>query len=90
MGCKKKILNENPYAFYVHCFAHQLELVVVSIANCCSSVNDFFEYISLIVTTTSTSSKRRDKLIENQRQNTLRRIETGEVSTGRGLRNCPC
>jgi len=43
-----------------------------------------FEYISLIVTT-STSCKRRDKLIENQCQNTLRRIETGEVSTGRGL-----
>jgi hypothetical protein len=84
-GLQKKILDENPYAFYVHCFAHQLQLVVVSVANCCSSVHDFFEYISLIVTNTSTSCKRRDKLIENQRENILRRLEAGEVSTGRGL-----
>jgi len=26
-GLQKKILDENPYAFYVHCFAHQLQLV---------------------------------------------------------------
>jgi hypothetical protein len=84
-GLQKKILDENPYVFYVHYFAHQLQLVVVSIANCYSSVIDFFEYTSFIVTTTSASCKRRDKLIENQRQNTMWHIETSEVSIGRGL-----
>ena len=29
-GLKKLIRDENPYAFYVHCFAHQLQLIVVA------------------------------------------------------------
>jgi hypothetical protein len=62
-----------------------LQLVVVSIANCCSSVHDFFEYISLIVTTTSTSCKRRDALIKSHHQNILDMLENGEISTRRGL-----
>jgi len=28
-GLQKQICDENPYAFYVHCFAHQLQLVIV-------------------------------------------------------------
>jgi hypothetical protein len=84
-GLQKKILDENPHAFYVHCFAHQLQLVVVSVANCCSSVHDFFEYISLILNTITTSCKRMDTLREKHRENTLRLLETGEASTGRGL-----
>jgi hypothetical protein len=44
----KQIHVENPYAFYVHCFAHQLQLVIVSIASCCSSFDDFFNYVGLI------------------------------------------
>ena len=29
---KTLILKENPYAFYVHCFAHQLQLALVAMA----------------------------------------------------------
>ena len=56
-GLQKKILDENSHAFYVHCFAHRLQLVNVSISSCCSAIHDFFEYVSLIVTTTSASCK---------------------------------
>ncbi|XP_058734191.1 uncharacterized protein LOC131605920 [Vicia villosa] len=63
-GLQRKILVENLYAFYVHCYAHRLQLLVVSVANSCSSIQDFFEYISLIVTTTSASYKRKDTLKE--------------------------
>ena len=84
-GLQKKIIDENPYAFYVHCYAHRLQLVVVSVASSCSSIHDFFEYISLIVTTTTTSCKRRDALTEAQHQDILDRLESGEISTGRGL-----
>ncbi|XP_058761432.1 uncharacterized protein LOC131634823 [Vicia villosa] len=63
-GLQRKILDENPYAFYVHCYAHRLQLVVVSVASSCSSIHDFFEYISLIITTTSASCKRKDALKE--------------------------
>ena len=54
-GLQKQIRDENPYAFYVHCFAHQLHVVIVSVAKCCSSFDDFFNYVGLIVTSTSAS-----------------------------------
>jgi hypothetical protein len=54
-GLQKKILYENPRAFYVHCFAHRLQFVIVSVSSCCSAIHDFFEYVSLIVITTSAS-----------------------------------
>src|SRR4051812_37192897 len=59
-GLQKKVIHENPFALYVHCYAHRLQLVIVSVASSCSSIHDFFEYISLIVTTTSSACKRRD------------------------------
>ncbi|XP_073360697.1 uncharacterized protein [Aegilops tauschii subsp. strangulata] len=84
-GLQKKILDENPYAFYVHCFAHRLQLVVVSVASCCSSIHDLFEYVSLIVSTTTVSCKRRDSLREERHQNILDQLESGEIFSGRGL-----
>ncbi|XP_058783025.1 uncharacterized protein LOC131657670 [Vicia villosa] len=84
-GLQRKILDENRYAFYVHCYAHRLQLVVVSVASSCSSIHDFFEYISLIVTTTSASCKRRDALTEAQHQDILNKLESDEISIGRGL-----
>ena len=69
-GLKKLIMEESPSAYYVHCFAHQLQLVVVSVASsaCCQSVHDFFEYIQLIVSTTSSSCKRRGALREKEHE----------------------
>ncbi|XP_058746804.1 uncharacterized protein LOC131619753 [Vicia villosa] len=84
-GLQRKILDENPYAFYAHCYAHRLQLVVVSVASSCSSIHDFFEYISLIVTTTSASCKRNDALKEAQHREILNRLESGEISQGKGL-----
>jgi hypothetical protein len=54
-GLLKKIRDENPYAFYVYCFAHQLQLVIVSVTNCCSSFSDFFTYVSMIATSVGSS-----------------------------------
>ncbi|XP_058763823.1 uncharacterized protein LOC131637258 [Vicia villosa] len=74
-GLQRKILDEIPYAFYVHCYAHRLQLVVVSVASSCSSIHDFFEYISLIVTTTNASCKIRDALTEAEHQYILNRLK---------------
>jgi hypothetical protein len=85
-GLQRKILDENPYAFYVHCFAHRLQLVVVAVATSSSSyVHDFFEYVSLIVTTSSSSCKKMEVLVEESHKQMLDRLERGEISTGRGL-----
>ncbi|XP_058746197.1 uncharacterized protein LOC131619072 [Vicia villosa] len=83
-GLQGKILDENPYAFYIHCYDHCLQLVVVSVTSNCSSIHDFFEYISLIVTTTSASCKRRDALTKAQHQDILNKLERGEISKGKG------
>ncbi|XP_058742608.1 uncharacterized protein LOC131615127 [Vicia villosa] len=84
-GLQRKILDENPYYFYVHCYANRLQLVVVSVASSCSFIHDFFEYISLIITTTSASCKRKDALTEAQHQDILNILKSGETTQGRGL-----
>jgi hypothetical protein len=46
-GFQRKIVDENPYTLYVHCFAHPLQLVVVSIAtSSCSYIHDFLVCIT--------------------------------------------
>lgn len=52
-GLKKLVLDENPHAFYVHCFAHQLQLVVVAVVKGILAVSDFFGYANMIVTMVS-------------------------------------
>ena len=83
-GLQRLILDENPYAFYIHCFAHQLQLVVVAVAKCCSSVTDFFNHITLIVNTVNASCKRHDELAQEQHDNIVSQLESGEIFSGRG------
>ncbi|WVZ78775.1 hypothetical protein U9M48_026431 [Paspalum notatum var. saurae] len=82
-GLQKLIRDENPYAFYIHCFAHQLQLVVVSVTSAVSSFDDFFNYLGLIVTSVSASCKRKDMLTENHRLTILDKLERGQIFTGR-------
>ncbi|KAJ1276093.1 hypothetical protein BS78_05G187800 [Paspalum vaginatum] len=70
-GVQKLIRDENPYAFYVHCFAHQLQLVVVTVSTSTPAIADFFNYVPLIVNT------HHDTLLE--------KVETGQILIGRGL-----
>ncbi|KAJ1294689.1 hypothetical protein BS78_01G165000 [Paspalum vaginatum] len=83
-GLQKQIRDENPNAFYVHCFAHQLQLVIVSVTSSCSFFDDFFNYVSLIVTSASSSCKRKDKLITKHRESILEKLEKGEIFSGKG------
>jgi hypothetical protein len=86
-GLQRQILDENPYAFYIHCFAHQLQLVVVSVAKCCSSIFDFFQTSTLIVSTVNASCKRRDNLSQKHHDDLVRRLESGEIFPGRGKKS---
>jgi hypothetical protein len=83
-GLQKLIRDDNPFAFYVHCFAHQLQLIVVAVSKCCSSLEDFFEYVTSIVNSTCASCKRKDILQHKHRLNLLSKLESGEISSGRG------
>ncbi|WVZ98513.1 hypothetical protein U9M48_043943 [Paspalum notatum var. saurae] len=83
-GLQRLVLDENPYAFYIHCFAHQLQLVVVSVAKCCCSVTDFFNYTTLIVNTVNASCKRHDQLAQKHHENVVRGLENDEIFSERG------
>ncbi|GKF66404.1 zinc finger MYM-type protein 1-like protein, partial [Tanacetum coccineum] len=58
-GLKAKILEENNSAYYVHCFAHQLQLVVVAVARKHLGVVDFFDKLSLVTNVVCASCKRK-------------------------------
>ena len=83
-GLQRLVLNENPFAFYIHCFAHQLQLVVVAVARCCASTDDFFNYVTSVVNTVSASCKRKDQLLQKHHDTLVQQLDSGEISPGRG------
>ncbi|KAL7604754.1 hypothetical protein Lser_V15G16611 [Lactuca serriola] len=84
-GLKSLILNENIYAHYIHCFAHQLQLVVVAVAKKHDDVDEFFEQLGLVVTIVSGSCKKKDMIREMQKERVATEIGIGETKIGRGL-----
>ena len=46
---KAFILRENPYAKYVYCFTHQLQVVIVVVAEDKQIMSAFFQYITMLM-----------------------------------------
>ncbi|KAL5563579.1 hypothetical protein UlMin_033326 [Ulmus minor] len=84
-GLKALILKENPYAFYVHCFAHQLQLFLVSVAKKQPQVASLFILITSVVNIVGASSKHCDILRGKQYDKIAEALESGEILSGRGL-----
>ncbi|XP_042380342.1 zinc finger MYM-type protein 1-like [Zingiber officinale] len=80
-GLKSLIMKENPYALYVHCFAHQLQLVVVAVAQANQYVCDFMWIVGSIVNTSASSYKRADKLRQLEHDRKVKLLERGEISS---------
>ncbi|XP_042012484.1 zinc finger MYM-type protein 1-like [Salvia splendens] len=89
-GLKSLILKRNSSAYYVHCFAHQLQLTIVAVAKKHKIVGSFYNSISRLCNTVGGSCKRRDILREKQRENIIKEIASDEISTGRGLNQELC
>ncbi|GJR89192.1 zinc finger MYM-type protein 1-like protein [Tanacetum coccineum] len=83
-GLKAKIFEEINLAYYVHCFAHQLQLVVVTVANKHLGVVDFLDKLSLVTTIVCASCKRKDILIKCEKVRVEKAIGNGEVETRSG------
>lgn len=84
-GLKSLILRESPCAFYVHCFAHQLQLTLVAIAKDHLQVCSLFSLISTIINVVGGSCKRNDMLLERQIIKVQDALENGEIVSGKGL-----
>ncbi|KAL1225040.1 hypothetical protein V5N11_002819 [Cardamine amara subsp. amara] len=84
-GLRTLISRESRSAYYVHCFAHQLQLVVVAVAKKHFEVGDFFDKVSVLVNVSIASCKRKDMMREIQRDEIEKGISNGEIKTGKGL-----
>ncbi|CAA0259060.1 unnamed protein product [Arabidopsis thaliana] len=84
-GLRSLILKENSSAYYVHCFAHQLQLVVMAVAKKHVEVGEFFYMIYVLLNVVGASCKRKDKIREIDRQKVEEKISNGEIKTGTGL-----
>ena len=83
-GLKALILNDCPYAYYVHCMAHQLQLALVAASREVHDVHNFFQNANFIINVVSASTKRNDELLANKAAEIAREIELGELDTGKG------
>ena len=59
-GLKTLILKVNKLAFYIYCFAHQLQLTLVAVAKNHVNIAKYFFVVSNLVTVVGGSCKRRD------------------------------
>lgn len=79
------ILKENRSAFYIHCFAHQLQLALVTIAKKHVEVALFFNLVANLSNVVGASCKRWDIFRESQITKVKEALQKGEISSGRGL-----
>ncbi|KAL3653714.1 hypothetical protein CASFOL_003395 [Castilleja foliolosa] len=85
-GLKTLVLRENiPSAHYIHCFAHQLQLVVVSVCQVNRWIDDFFAYTGMIVNACGSSCKRSDIFRQAEHDRLVGLLESMEISSGTGL-----
>ena len=63
-GLKALILNKNPSAYYVHCFAHRLQFTLVAVTKKHNEVGDVFNFISSIINIVGASCKRMEVIRE--------------------------
>ncbi|KAJ4787970.1 General transcription factor 2-related zinc finger protein [Rhynchospora pubera] len=81
-GLKALILNENSSAYYVHCFAHQLQLVLMAVAKKHKRIATLFEDISNAQITVGASCKRRDQLRESRAAEVQKALGKDDFLTG--------
>ncbi|KAM6586353.1 hypothetical protein CsatA_008958 [Cannabis sativa] len=84
-GLQALILSECPYAYYVHCFAHRLQLALVAASREVIPVHQFFTKLNSIVNIVGASCKRNDQLKAAQAANIAHLLEIDELESGKGL-----
>ncbi|XP_052288934.1 uncharacterized protein LOC102623386 isoform X2 [Citrus sinensis] len=83
-GLQSLFLNDCPYAYYVHCFAHRLQLILVAVSKEVHEVWLFFSKLSSIVNFVNASSKRYSELKYAKEKEIIELIASEELETGTG------
>jgi hypothetical protein len=89
-GLQSLIMRESSSAYYVHCFAHQLQLVLVAIVRKHKGVSDFFTKISILLNVVGGSSKRRDLIRDINVKEMSKALGCGQLQTGTRLNQEQC
>ena len=84
-GLKTLILKESSCAYYVHCFAHQLQLALVAMAKNHDKIALLFHLVGNVMNVVGASCKRRDMLREKQIVKVIEALNKGELSSGQVL-----
>ncbi|KAJ6811556.1 zinc finger MYM-type protein 1-like [Iris pallida] len=84
-GLQSLILGDCLYAYYVHCFAHRLQLALVASSKEVVFINQFFVKLVSIVNIVGASCKRHDQLQAAQASDIAYMISIDELESGRGL-----
>ncbi|XP_071923091.1 uncharacterized protein [Coffea arabica] len=83
-GLQALFIQECPYAYYIDCFAHRLQLTLVATSQEVIPVEQFFTYLSLLINLISSSCKRVDQLRVARAARIVELIAIDELETGRG------
>lgn len=75
-------LHNFPYAYYVHCLAHKLQLTLIIASREIISIIQFFSKLTLILNIIGVSCKCIDELCANEVSEIVKFIATNEVETG--------
>ncbi|GAV67673.1 LOW QUALITY PROTEIN: DUF4371 domain-containing protein, partial [Cephalotus follicularis] len=84
-GLQALILKDCPYAYYVYCLAHRLQLALVSASREVIPVHHFFLNLAFIINIIGASCKRNDELHTAQVAEIERLISIDELHTGNGV-----
>ena len=84
-GLKTLIMKESPSAYYIHCFAHQLQLVLVAVAKRNTDCKTFFDQVSILLNIVGVSCKRHGMLRNARLENVKKSLQCGELESGSGL-----
>jgi hypothetical protein len=82
-GLKTLVMKENECAYYVHCFAHQLQLTLVVVAKNHKKISTFFNFVANVVNIVGGSCKRQDILKEKQATRVVQSVHNGSFGVGK-------
>ncbi|XP_030923045.1 zinc finger MYM-type protein 1-like [Quercus lobata] len=84
-GLQALILNDCPYAYYIHCFAHRLQLALVKASKQVVPISHFFLTLLFLIKIVNASCKRNEQLKVANANEITRLIDLEELETGSGL-----
>ncbi|KAG6698515.1 hypothetical protein I3842_08G023800 [Carya illinoinensis] len=83
-GLQALFLKDCPYAYYVHCFAHRLQLALVAASREVVFVHEFFSNLNFIINVVGASCKHHDELQAAQATHIAHMIAIDELESGKG------